>query len=406
VKLSDTGLRMQPFQTHGKPAVVVPYTSQQAALQFFHEVRSSRHGLGLFLGPPFSGKTSVIWQFTRLLGPDYPVAVIDGACKDAAALLQDILEQFGFDQGLDTVNERFAMVRVFVTQKTASVEAPLLIVENADAMRPLTLELLCELAELEVRGKSALRIMLASSKPMSRMLAAPAMEPMSKRVTGRFLLQPLTREETGTYVYRKLQHGGCKNPQYLVPRTVCDRMHAASGGWPGMVDQLAMTAIANAEHFPLRIEHVPNIAGPKPEAVKRPVAPPQLILTHRHETLRRVNLSHTRLLIGRNELCDLHIDDEWVSRHHAVLFRNGQGTILIDLKSRNGIYVNGQRATRQLLVNNDIIALGAHRIKFIDPSARQRTTLQSAGWDETTISKSIKEFRNVLAQQLQAGQAS
>lgn len=233
MKLTDTGLRMQPFQTHGKPKVLVPCRSQEAAIRFLKDTRSNGHGLGLFLGPPLSGKTSVIWQFTQSVGDGYRVAVVDGADKDAAALLRQILGQFGFEGGFDTASERFAMIRVFAMQQTASGRAPLLIIENAHAMNPVVLEMLCEFAELRVNGKSALRIVLASHKPLSTILEAPTMEPVSMRVTGKFLLQPFTREETGTYVHRKLMHGGCKNPQYLVPHAVCDRMHQSSGAGPG-----------------------------------------------------------------------------------------------------------------------------------------------------------------------------
>jgi pSer/pThr/pTyr-binding forkhead associated (FHA) protein len=73
----------------------------------------------------------------------------------------------------------------------------------------------------------------------------------------------------------------------------------------------------------------------------------------------------------------------------------------VDLKSRNGTFVNGKRITHQVLINNDIISLGDHRIKFIDPAATRRTTLRGAGWDETTITKSIKALRNVIGKNLE-----
>lgn len=406
MKLSDTGLRMQPFQTRGKPVVVVPNRSQSAAIRFLGETRAKRHGLGLFLGPPLSGKTSVISQFTDSLPDDCSAAVVDGADKDAGTLLQEILNQFGFYHGLDTVNERLAMTRVFAVQQAESAEVPLLIIENAHAMRPETLEMLCELAALRTHGKSALCIVLASQESMTRTLEAPNMEALSTRVTGRFLLQPLNRQETGGYVYRKLQHGGCTNPQYLVPRDVCDRMHLASGGWPGMIDGLAMTAIANADKFPLRVDHIPKVSLPKPRPATSKVAVPTLILTHLRRTLKKFDFGNSTLLIGRNQFCDLRIDDESISRQHAALLRNGQSTVVVDLKSRNGLSVNGRRVAGQVLVNDDIISLGDHRLKFIDPTARQRTTLKSAGWDEATISKSITDFRKRLKKPLISRRAS
>jgi pSer/pThr/pTyr-binding forkhead associated (FHA) protein len=111
-------------------------------------------------------------------------------------------------------------------------------------------------------------------------------------------------------------------------------------------------------------------------------------------------------LIGRNELCDLHFTSNNISRQHALLCRNGSATIIVDLKSKHGTSVNGKRVTKQVLINDDIISIGNYRIKFIDRSAMRRTTLQGAGWDDTTIAKSITDFRNVLAKQLKSKCAS
>jgi len=406
MKLADTGLHRQPFQTHGKPLILVPYTSQNAAIRFFNQTRLNEQGLGLFHGPPLSGKTSIIQRFTALLPDDYAVAVVDGADVGATALLKEILSQFGYDLDFGSENERFSMVRVFAMQQTASDQAPLLIIENAHAMGPILMEMLCELAELTVNGKSALRIILASDRPMLPIVKAPAMQPISKRVTGKFLLQPLTPKETANYVYKKLLSGGCKNPQAVVPPAVCSRLHTASGGWPGMIDRLALMALSKAERCPLRIDHIPQLPAAKRKPAKTIDADPCLILTRRRKTLQRVDLNKTRLLIGRNEFCDLRITSDIVSRQHAMLFRNGSATIVVDLKSKHGTFVNGKRVTRKVLINNDIISVGDHRIKFMDPSARRRITLRGAGWDDTTIAKSITDFRNVLAKQVQGKCAS
>ena len=406
MKLADTGLRRQPFQTHGKPLILVPYTSQNAAIRFFNETRFNNQGLGLFHGPPLSGKTSIIQRFTALLPDDYAVAVVDGAGMEATALLQEILSQFGYDFGLESESERFSMVRVFAMQQAVNDQAPLLIIENAHAMGPILMEMLCELAELSVNGISALRIILVSDRPMLPIVSAPAMQPISKRVTGKFLLQPLTRTETANYVYKKLLSGGCKNPQAVLPPAVCSRLHAASGGWPGKIDQLALMALSKAKRCPLRIDHIPQLPAAKRKTAKTVDADPCLILTHQRKTLQRMHLDKTRLLIGRNEFCDLRITSDIVSRQHAMLFRNGSATIVVDLKSKHGTFVNGTRVSRQVLINNDIISVGDHRIKFMDPTAKHRTTLQGAGWDDTTIAKSITDFRNVLAKQLKSKCAS
>jgi pSer/pThr/pTyr-binding forkhead associated (FHA) protein len=55
-------------------------------------------------------------------------------------------------------------------------------------------------------------------------------------------------------------------------------------------------------------------------------------------------LPSARLRIGREPDNDIVVDDLLVSRHHAELIRRGDGqTELVDLKSLNGTYLNGQR---------------------------------------------------------------
>jgi type II secretory pathway predicted ATPase ExeA len=410
--LATTGLHKQPFRTHGAPLVWVPYASQQAAVRFLEAIRTNARGLGLLHGPPLSGKTSIIRHFTTSLPEDQAVAIVDGAGMRANVLLQDMLKQFGFDLDLRSTNERFNMVKVFAMQQAANDRAPLLVIEKAHQLKPDALSVLCELAVLAVKRNSALRIVLASDQPMSPIVQASAMRPISDRLTGQFLLQPLTRPETTHYVYKKLISGGCGDPGGVLPRAVCDALHAASGGWPGIVDRLALLTLARAESFPVRVEHIPRrpkaaeashgvaVLEPTvsaPKALDNRIAGPRLILTSSGKTLQKITMDRPRLLIGRAEHNDLCIIGDLISRQHAILVRSSNTTFILDLKSRNGTYVNGKQVSGQVLIHHDIISLGDHRLKFIDPAARRRTTLKSAGIDETTIARSIEGLRENIA---------
>jgi len=400
MKLADTGLRKQPFRTHGKPLVLVPYASQRNAIRFLGKISSNKRGVGLLHGPSLSGKTTIVQRFASSLPRDHAVAVVDGAHTDPAKLLKTILGQYGYDHGFNTDSERFNMIRVVALQQTATGQAPVLVIENVHRMSPVLLEWLCELAEMSVDGASALRIILVGDKPSLPIFKVPAMQSVERRLTGKFRLKPLTRTETATYAHKKLRSGGCHDPKAVMPPAVCDRLHSASGGWPGVVDLLAMMALANAEHIPLLVEHIPeNPEGEqKPPNVVEPL--PQLILTCKHKTLRKISLDKPRLLIGRNALCDLDIVHEWISRHHALVIHKDNSTVILDLKSRNGTWVNGERVKNHVLINDDIISLGDHRLKFVDPSATHRTTLRGAGWDDTTLAESIRDFRKGLLRRM------
>ncbi|MDH5621695.1 MAG: FHA domain-containing protein [Gammaproteobacteria bacterium] len=396
-------MRKQPFRTQDKPLVLVPYAAQKSAIQFLDETRNNKCGLGLFHGPPLSGKTTIVQHFARSLPRDHAVAIVDGAHTNPASFLKNILVQYGYDHGFNSAGERFNMIRVLALQQAAIGQAPVLIIENVHRMSPILLETLCELAEISFDGTVALRIILSSDQPMLPIVKAPAMRSIETRLTGKFLLKPLTRPETAAYAHIKLKSGGCSNPWAVMPQAVCDRLHSASGGWPGVIDRLAMMALAKAEHIPLLVDHIPGKTTPNKRKLQKVIAAtPQLILTFKQKTLKRIDLVKRCLLIGRNAHCDIEIVHEWISRHHAILIRNERSTVIVDLKSRNGTCVNGKPVKSHVLINNDIIALGDHHLKFVDPSAVRRTTLRAAGWDDVTLAESIKDFRQGLLRQLRS----
>lgn len=57
----------------------------------------------------------------------------------------------------------------------------------------------------------------------------------------------------------------------------------------------------------------------------------------------RINITHAPFFIGRAAGCDLVLPDLSISRRHAAVRSDGQGLVLVDMESRNGITVNGAR---------------------------------------------------------------
>lgn len=55
-------------------------------------------------------------------------------------------------------------------------------------------------------------------------------------------------------------------------------------------------------------------------------------------------------VIGRQEGCDLRPKSETVSRRHCSITLTDSGVVVADLKSRNGVYVNGSKIEDQVLL--------------------------------------------------------
>ena len=68
--------------------------------------------------------------------------------------------------------------------------------------------------------------------------------------------------------------------------------------------------------------------------------------------------------IGRTPDNDLQIDVKFISRHHAVILAGPVHTVVEDLNSTNGVLVNGQRVTRQMLKDGDDVVFGRAHYRF------------------------------------------
>ena len=77
-----------------------------------------------------------------------------------------------------------------------------------------------------------------------------------------------------------------------------------------------------------------------------------------------VELQSDVTTIGRSFDSDVTIDNAGVSAHHARITRSGDDFVIEDIGSRNGIYVNGKRVSRQSLSYGDEVVISKHILKL------------------------------------------
>jgi len=69
--------------------------------------------------------------------------------------------------------------------------------------------------------------------------------------------------------------------------------------------------------------------------------------------------------IGRGISAELRLGDKSVSRRHAILIPWGQGHRILDDRSVNGTFVNGERIDQRDLASGDLITLGRVELLYI-----------------------------------------
>ena len=65
----------------------------------------------------------------------------------------------------------------------------------------------------------------------------------------------------------------------------------------------------------------------------------------------------------------MRFDDPTVSRRHALIVRQPDGVRVLDDRSLNGVFVNGERVEWRALADGDEILVGRYRLHFLSRSA-------------------------------------
>src|SRR5688572_12861718 len=84
------------------------------------------------------------------------------------------------------------------------------------------------------------------------------------------------------------------------------------------------------------------------------------------DTVRVVGLEREWTRIGRSLAADVRFDDPTVSRRHALIVRQPDGVRVLDDRSLNGVFVNGERVEWRELRDGDDIVVGRYRLTFLE----------------------------------------
>ncbi len=129
---------------------------------------------------------------------------------------------------------------------------------------------------------------------------------------------------------------------------------------------------------------------------------PLLELSCNGRLLQSFSLDRPRFLIGRAKDNDITIASDYVSRYHAMLIHHQGSTILVDLQSTNGTFVNSELAFNHVLSNDDVIAVDRHsiyeqfHIKYVDPEATGGIELDDIAGLDKLIEDGLAEVGQLL----------
>jgi len=105
------------------------------------------------------------------------------------------------------------------------------------------------------------------------------------------------------------------------------------------------------------------------EARELPDEPGEYLAFDEGSRVKLVPLTREWTRVGRSLAADVRFDDPTVSRRHALIVRQADGVRVLDDRSLNGVFVNGERVEWSVLKDGDEILVGRYRLYFLSVPA-------------------------------------
>jgi len=231
------GFRESPFNITPDPRFL--FFSQRHREAFNHVLFGIRERKGFIqlTGEVGAGKTTVCRAILEELGPRYKTALILNPCLTSAQLLRAVLTEFGLPRRVDRVASLDTLNR-FLLEQIATENEVVLIIDEAQDLNLELLEQVRLLSNLETDQRKLLQIVLIGQPELRDTLNARSLRQLRQRITVRYHLTPLDREETERYILHRMNVAGCDRAPTFTPWAV-RRIHGYSKGIPRLINAAA-----------------------------------------------------------------------------------------------------------------------------------------------------------------------
>ena len=126
---------------------------------------------------------------------------------------------------------------------------------------------------------------------------------------------------------------------------------------------------------------------------------PKITLKFKDNVLADYHLPPGRSLkIGRKKDNDIVVDNLAVSSHHGKIDSVADGFVYIDLKSKNGSFINQQLVNSHWLQDGDVMHIGKHSLTFSYFDSEARPDDGEQGEIERTMAIDTNEYRSMVSQ--------
>jgi general secretion pathway protein A len=245
--LAFFGIAEKPFAITPDPRYL--YLSVRHADALAHLVYGINEAGGFIqlTGEVGTGKTTIIRSLLARAPKDAEIALILNPRLSAGEFLLALCEELGLgtdERASGNTKELVDMLNRYLLRAHAQGRRVVLIVDEAQNLAPEVLEYIRLLTNLETETQKLLQIILIGQPELRKLLARDDLRQLAQRITGRYHLDPLSREETTAYVRHRMRVAGATVDVFT--RGALREIYNVSRGIPRVINIICDRALLGA----------------------------------------------------------------------------------------------------------------------------------------------------------------
>lgn len=235
-------LSESPFNVTSDPGFLFLSPTHTEALDHLTYGIGQRKGFLAITGEIGSGKTTLCRALINRLDPKTKVALILNSVLPETQLLEAIVDDFGIVCEKRTRGALIKKLNKFLLEQLAQGNNTVLIIDEAQNMRPSALEAVRMLSNLETEKEKLLQIVLVGQPQLKDKLNLPELVQLKQRIAVRFHIRALTEQEVRPYIEHRLAVAGSTG-RIVFDEAAISLIHRHSGGIPRVINILADKAL-------------------------------------------------------------------------------------------------------------------------------------------------------------------
>ncbi|MDD5085060.1 MAG: AAA family ATPase [Candidatus Omnitrophica bacterium] len=231
------GLNEPPFNVTPDPKFVYFSKKHQDAFASLVYGIEYKKGFIEITGEIGAGKTTLCRTFLSRMGNKIRSAMIFNPNLSDAQLLATIVEDFGIKPRSKNKKAYFDGLNSFLLDELASSRTAVLIIDEAQNLKPRSLEQIRLLSNLETDREKLLQIVLVGQPELREILSDSSLVQLRQRIGIRFHLSALDRTETEEYITHRIKVAGGEGKLLFAPSAI-DYIYRYSKGIPRLINVL------------------------------------------------------------------------------------------------------------------------------------------------------------------------